>query len=378
MGTTEAHLATMRARSGMRSTPLFSHPATAAADGGMRALVTGSSGHLGEALVRTLRLGGADVVGLDSRPSPHTNIIGSVSDPELMREVMDGVEVVFHMAAHHKPQIAFLPPQAFLDTNVVGTQTVLDAAVAANVRAVVMTSSTTVFGDALIPPPGQPAAWIDESVTPVPKNIYGVTKASAEDLCQLAHRNASLACVVLRASRFFVEGDDMPGLYDGRSEDNIKANEYACRRVALEDVVDAQLKAARRAPHLGFGRYLVSATTPFTREDMAELRTDAASVYARRVPLAAAVWKELGWRFPDTLDRVYVNARARRDLGWRPRFDLHAIAARLASGESVHTPLSRLVGSKEYADSSYHLGVFHPAGGDVRVPQRRVHAALAH
>ncbi|SON60581.1 3 beta-hydroxysteroid dehydrogenase/Delta 5--_4-isomerase [Mycobacterium simulans] len=349
---------------GMRSTPLLlrvgNPPTTFAAEAGTRTLVTGSSGHLGEALVRTLRARGADVVGLDARPSAYTNVVGSISDPELMSEVMAGIEVVFHAAAHHKPQLAFLPRQAFLDSNIIGTQTVLDAAVAANVRAFVMTSSTTGFGDALIPPADQPAAWIDESIRPVPKNIYGVTKASAEDLCQLAHRNDGLACVVLRASRFFVEGDDMPDLYDGRSEDNIKANEYAYRRIALEDVVDAHLKAAQRAPRLGFGRYLVSATTPFGREDMAQLRTDAASVFERRAPLAATVWKERGWRFPDRLDRVYVNARARRDLDWRPQFDLEAIAARLANGESVHTPLSQLVGSREYANSPYHLGVFEP------------------
>lgn len=324
-------------------------------------LVTGSSGHLGEALVRTLRARGADVVSLDSRPSRYTNIVGCVSDRALLRDVMAGVEVVFHAAAHHKPQLAFLPRQAFLDTNIIGTQTVLDAAVAANVRAFVMTSSTTVFGDALTPPADQPAAWIDESVTPIPKNIYGVTKASSEDLCQLAHRNDGLACVVLRVARFFVEGDDMPDLYDGRSQDNIKANEYACRRVALEDAVDAHLNAAQRAPQLGFGRYLVSATTPFTRDDLTQLRTDAASVFARRVPLAAAVWTQRGWRFPDRLDRVYVNSRARRDLNWRPRFDLNAVAARLARGQSVHTPLSQLVGSKAYAHSSYHRGVFAPA-----------------
>jgi nucleoside-diphosphate-sugar epimerase len=377
MSNIEAHTATMRVRVGMRSTPRFLHPTTVAAESGMRVLVTGSSGHLGEALVRTLLARGADVVSIDSRPSPFTSVVGSVTDPDLMREVMAGVEVVFHMAAVHKPQIAFVPRQAFLDTNIVGTQTVLDAAVVANVRAFVMTSSTTVFGDALIPPADQPAAWIDESVTPVPKNIYGVTKASAEDLCQLAHRNDGLACVVLRASRFFVEGDDMPHLYDGRSEDNIKANEYACRRVALEDVVDAHLKAGQRAPQLGFGRYVVSATTPFTRADMAELRTDAAAVFARRVPLAAGLWKERGWRFPDTLDRVYINARARQDLGWRPRFDLNAIAARLSSGESVHTPLSQLVGSREYANSQYHLGVFHPEGDTVGVAAQHVHRPLA-
>ena len=196
----------------------------------------------------------------------------------------------------------------------------LEAAVAANVRSFVMTSSTTVFGDALIPPPGRPATWIDESVVPVPKNMYGVTKASAEDLCHLAHRNDGLSCIVLRTSRFFAESDDMPQHYGGRSEDNIKANEYACRRVALEDAVDAHLRAAERAPHLGFGRYVVSATTPFTREDMAELRLDAASVFARRSALAAAVWKERGWRFPERLDRVYVNDRARRRNRLAPTF----------------------------------------------------------
>lgn len=326
-----------------------------------RTLVTGSSGHLGEALVRTLRARGDDVVSLDTRPSPFTSVVGSVNDPELVRAVMGGVDVVFHTAAVHKPQLAFLPGQAFLDTNISGTHTVLEAAVAAGVRAFVMTSSTTVFGDALVPPADRPAAWIDETVVPVPKNMYGVTKVGAEDLCQLAHRNQGLSCIVLRTSRFFAEGDDMPHLYGGRGEDNVKANEYAYRRVALEDAVDAHLLAAARAPQLGFGRYIVSATTPFAPSDMARVRTDAAAVFAERAPLVAAVWRDRGWRFPDRLDRVYVNTRARQDLGWRPRFDLNAIAARVGAGESVHTPLSQLVGSKAYADSPYHLGVFEPA-----------------
>lgn len=327
----------------------------------MRTLVTGSSGHLGEALVRSLRERGAEVIGLDRRPSKWTNVVGSVNDPVLLGDVMLGVEVVFHTATLHKPQLAFVPSHEFVETNISGTHHLLQAAAAANVRSFVMTSSTTVFGDALVLPAGEPAAWIDESVVPVPKNIYGVTKAAAEDMCHLAHRNDGLACVVLRVARFFAECDDMPDEYDGRSDDNIKANEYACRRVALEDAVDAHLRAARRAPSLGFARYVISATTPFTREDMAELRTGAAAVLARRVPRAAAVWAERGWRFPDRLDRVYVNARARRELGWNPRFDLNALAERVAQGQPVRTPLSQLVGAKEYASSSYHVGVFHPA-----------------
>ncbi|MBW0014677.1 MAG: NAD(P)-dependent oxidoreductase [Mycobacterium sp.] len=341
-----------------------------------RALVTGSSGHLGEALVRSLRDLGCDAVGLDVRPSKWTNVVGSINDPGLMLELMADVDVVFHTATLHKPQLAFVSRQAFLDTNIGGTHTLLDAAVATGVRAFVMTSSTTVFGDALVPPQGRPAAWIDESVTPLPKNIYGVTKSAGEDLCQLAHRNDGLPCVVLRVARFFADADDMPHVHDGRGDDNVKADEYASRRVALEDAVDAHLKAAQHASRLGFARYVVAATTPFTRDDLAELRTDAVPVFARRVPLAADVWRERGWRFPQRLDRVYVNTRARHELGWSPRFDLNAIAARVAHGDPVRTPLSQLVGVKEYACSSYHLGVFDPTSNQhVRAP--RAIAALA-
>ena len=152
----------------------------------MRFLVTGSSGHLGEALVRTLHERGTDVIGLDIRPSEWTNVVGSVSDVDVVAEAMAGVDVVVHTATLHKPQLAFLPRRAFVDTNVSGTLTLLEAAADADVRAFVMSSSTTVFGDALIPAAVEPAAWIDESVVPTPKNVYGVTKAAAEDLCQLA------------------------------------------------------------------------------------------------------------------------------------------------------------------------------------------------
>jgi nucleoside-diphosphate-sugar epimerase len=273
---------------------------------------------------------------------------------------MAGVDVVMHAATMHKPQLAFLPRQAFVDTNVSGTLTLLNAAVHAGVRAFVMSSSTTVFGDALIPAPGDPTAWIDESVVPVPKNVYGVTKAAAEDLCQLAFRNQELPCVVLRVSRFFPEADDVPGAHERRSDDNVKADEYASRRVALEDVVDAHLLAADRAPQLGFRRYVISASTPFQREDLPQLRTDASAVFKRRAPLVAAVWAERGWRFPSRLDRVYVNARARRELGWDPHFDLNAIARMVAADNTIRTPLARRVGSKGYVASTYHRGTFRP------------------
>src|SRR6185369_1924514 len=115
---------------------------------------------------------------------------------------------VLHAATLHKPHVATHTRQAFVDTNITGTLNLLEESVAAGVQAFVFTSTTSAFGRALVPPPGEPAAWITEDVVPVPKNIYGATKVAAEDLCELVHRDHGLPGVILRTSRFFPEEDD--------------------------------------------------------------------------------------------------------------------------------------------------------------------------
>ncbi len=324
----------------------------------MRALVTGSAGHLGEALVRTLRQAGDEAVGLDILASPYTTHVGSIADRATVKSCVEGVEVVFHAATLHKPHVATHSRQDFVDTNITGTLNLLEEAVAAGVRAFVFTSSTSVFGDALVPPPGAPAAWVTEDVTPVPKNIYGVTKRAAEDLCQLFHRNQRLAAIVLRTSRFFPEEDDNAAVRSAFADENLKANEFLYRRAALEDIVSAHLLAAERAPAIGFGRYIISATTPFTREDLAALRRDAPSVVRRYVPEYEAEYARRGWTMLPSIERVYVNARARSALGWQPRLDFAAIVARLRAGESVAGPLAQRIGAKGYHGEVFAEGPY--------------------
>ena len=228
----------------------------------MKVLVTGSAGHLGEALVRTLRDRDHEVVGLDILQSPFTSQVGSITERSCVRRCMNGVQAVLHAATLHKPHVATHSRQDFVDTNITGTLNLLEEAVTAGVEAFVYTSTTSVFGDALVPPAGAPAAWVTEEVRPVPRNIYGVTKAAAEDLCRLFHRNQGLTCIVLRTSRFFPEADDDRAVRDAWEDANVKANEFLYRRVDLEDVVSAHMLAVRRAPAIGFGRYIISATTP--------------------------------------------------------------------------------------------------------------------
>jgi UDP-glucose 4-epimerase len=314
----------------------------------VRVLVTGSSGHLGEALVRMLRSGGHDVVSIDVLPSTFTTHLGSIIDRDFVRRCVVGVDRIFHAATLHKPHVATHSRQAFVDVNITGTLNLLEEAAAAGVKAFVYTSTTSVFGDALVPPAGDPAAWITEDVRPVPKNIYGVTKAAAEDLCQLFWRNHGLPCIVLRTSRFFPEADDDRTVRERYADENVKVNEFLHRRVEIEDVVSAHLLAARRAGELGFRKYIISATTPFTREDLAKLRRDAAAVVRKHFPRFEDEYGRRSWRMFDRIDRVYVNELARQELGWRPAWDFAYALSRLERGESIRSALAQVIGSKGY------------------------------
>ena len=333
----------------------------------MRVLVTGSAGHLGEGLRLGLGRLGHDVIGLDVLEAPDS-VVGSIVDRICVRQCMQGVDAVIHAATLHKPHIDSNSRQDFLSTNITGTLTVLEEAVAADVERFVFTSSTSAFGRALVPPPGAPAAWITEQVADVPRNVYGVTKGAAEDLCELVHRDHGLAVVILRTSRFFPESDDRDDVRAAYSDDNAKVNELLYRRVDLADAVLAHQLALEHAPEIGFGRYIISATTPFSRVDLAELRVDAPAVVRRLFPDYEAVYAERGWSMFSAIERVYVNDRARRDLGWDPRHDFRAALDRLASGEDWRSELARSVGAKGYHRSS---AAYAPAGNVTALAPRR-------
>src|ERR671916_1856516 len=310
----------------------------------MRILVTGSSGHLGEALMRVLATEGCDVVGLDVLDSPYTDFVGSIADRACVRACLQGVDAVLHTATLHKPHVASHGRQDFVDTNVTGTLTLLEEAVEAGVERFVFTSTTSAFGRALVPPPGAPAAWITEDVAPKPRNVYGATKTAAEDLCELVHRDHGLPCLVLRTSRFFPEEDDRDEIRNGYPDMNVKVNELLYRRGDIEDMVGAHRLALERAGEIGFGRYIVSATTPFTRDDLAELRADAPAVVRRLFPDYEAIYAERGWSMFPSIDRVYDNARAREELGWSPRWDFRHALDLVAAGAEPRSELAASVG----------------------------------
>jgi glyoxylate carboligase len=91
---------------------------------------------------------------------------------------------------------------------------------------------------------------------------------------------------------------------------------------------------------------------------MVELRRDAPLVARRRVPEHAAEYARRGWTMAPGIDRVYVNERARSELGWRPRYDFRFLIECLAAGQDFRSPLARLIGSKGYHTESFADGPY--------------------
>src|SRR5260370_19760125 len=109
----------------------------------MRILVTGSAGHLGEALVLTLRNAGRDVLGLDLRECRLTHAVGSIVDRSFVRDCMRGVGAVVHASTLHKPHVGTHARQTFVDTNVTGNLNLLEDAESSEARCFVSTCPTS-------------------------------------------------------------------------------------------------------------------------------------------------------------------------------------------------------------------------------------------
>lgn len=290
----------------------------------MRILLTGSSGWLGSALAPRLKALGHEVVGLDPVPSTHTRLVGSIADRDMvMRTVKDhGIEAIIHSGALHKPDIERYGNEHFIATNVQGTLNLLDAAVAAGVRRFVFTSTTSLMISQAIRDGfkggARKAAWLTEEMSPQPRNIYGVTKLSAEHLCRLYYLQHRLAVIVLRTARFFPEADDMAHAIE-QSDANTKANELLFRRLTVEDAAEAHVIALDKAPALGFGTFIICAPTPFRPEDCAQLIADAPSVVARYFPDYPELYARRGWTMFSSIDRVYDASLATERLGFACR-----------------------------------------------------------
>ena len=241
----------------------------------MRVIVTGAAGLIGSGVAERLARD-HDVIGVDLRPGALVGIVGDCNEVELPE-----ADAIVHVAALHAPDVGKRGEEEFRRANVDSTARLL----AHGARHFVLTSTTSLYGHAL-------HGWIDETIEPRPRDIYDVTKREAERLVRAA------GGAILRMSRCFPESAELMTAY------------RLHRGVDRRDVAEAHALAIGRA-----GTWIVSAETPFQREDVAELAVDAPAVIRRH--------HDLPW-MPATIDRVYDSSLARRELGWRPRYGVEA------------------------------------------------------
>lgn len=274
-----------------------------------RVLLTGSSGRVGLAIAEAL-CDQYEIVGLDLAPGRFTIHQGSITDPDLVARALQGATAVIHTASLHAPHVGIETEERFRTVNVEGTRLLLEAMGDARVGQLVYTSSTSVYGHAL--EPDDEAVWVTEDLEPRPRDIYDETKRAAEELCREAAEQGLLSCTSLRISRCFPEPDHLVAVY------------RLYRGVDLRDVGQAHRLALAQAGH-GYEAYNISSRTPFLREDCEALLHDAPLVLRRRVPGLEAAFRSRGWSLPASIDRVYVVDKARRDLGYAPRFGVEQL-----------------------------------------------------
>jgi nucleoside-diphosphate-sugar epimerase len=278
-----------------------------------RVLLTGSSGRVGTAIAHRLALD-CEVVGMDLVPGAFTTVLGSIEDATALAHAMQGVEAVVHTAALHAPHVGNVPAARFVTVNVDATRRLLELAHENGVKRLVYTSSTSVYGHALVRH-GE-ARWVTEELPPRPRDIYDQTKLAAEALVRAAGEGGGMTCTILRMSRSFPEPDHLVATY------------RLYRGVDLRDVADAHALALERRGS-ACETFNVSARSPFRQDDCAALMTEPWRVVCRGAPEADAAYRSRGWPQPACIDRVYVTAKAEAGLGYCPRFNFRELLATL-------------------------------------------------
>jgi nucleoside-diphosphate-sugar epimerase len=312
----------------------------------MRILVTGGTGFTGKALALRLIGDGHQAVVLDCKEGLRTEelrqagaevLIGSVTDPAIVRRAAKGVEIVHHLAAAFRE--LNVPEEHYRRVNVDGTRNVLEAAAGAGVRRLIYCSTCGVHGDVKAPP-------ANENAPIAPADYYQRTKYMAEPIVAEYAQEARIETVTLRPAAIYGPGDLerfamiyrqvakgwFPMFGDGKA---LYHTNY------IDNLVDAFVLAQNADAAISGRAYLIADEEYLTTEDLVRRVAKAigVDVSIRRFPLlpariaghiCEAVCRPIGISppiFPRRVDwyrqnRAFSIDRARSELGYTPRISV--------------------------------------------------------
>lgn len=269
-------------------------------------LITGSSGHSGSQIAALLGKT-YDIVGVDIAEGKYTSDIGSLTNKDFLLRATEGVTAIIHTASLHAPHVFTHSRKDFIDTNISGTLNLLEASESNEVRKFIYTSTTSLYGESLNDE--NQAVWITEEVPTIPRDIYDITKIAAEGLCRDFFRKEGLQTTVLRVSRFWNEPMERKLLY------------RMYRGVDVRDVALAHNLAIEKEFQKS-DVFNISAQSIFTADDLVDLKHNLRQLLEKKIPKLVAFYKAMHWPLPDSIDRVYVIDKAKKELSYKPEYNI--------------------------------------------------------
>jgi UDP-glucose 4-epimerase len=181
----------------------------------MKILITGGSGFIGSHIVEHYQDKAEEIRVLDNLRTGyrhnldglrHTFIEGTVTDRELVKQAVAGVDYIFHLAALVSVPESMAKPGECVDINVHGLLNVLEEAAAAGVKKLVFASSAAIYGD-------NPTVPKLETMIPEPKSPYAITKLDGEYYLGMFEREGLLETAAIRFFNVFGPRQDPKGAY---------------------------------------------------------------------------------------------------------------------------------------------------------------------
>jgi len=306
-------------------------------------LITGGTGFIGSRLGLRCLKGGHSVriLGQENTPAESSNrklleergariVLASVTQKELLPELLQGIDVVYHLAAaQHEVNV---PDQRFRDVNVIGTANLLEAGVTACIKRFVHGSTIGVYGAAM-------EGLLDETSALEPDNIYGKTKLEGENV--VLSFNEKLPVVIIRIPETYGPGDRRllklfkairKGVFimigDGKNLHHL---------IYIDDLIDALFLATEHPDATG-KLFVVAGEEPVTTNEMVAVIAErmGTRIPGFRVPLSALLFladvmekscQPFGIKPPIYRRRMdffrknfaFSQEKAKRILGFRPK-----------------------------------------------------------
>ncbi|MBM3476176.1 MAG: NAD(P)-dependent oxidoreductase [Armatimonadetes bacterium] len=276
----------------------------------MRIAVTGGAGYVGRAVVQ--RLAERHEVVVYDRQAPETeveHVCGDILDLSALTKAFEGAEAVVHLAA--VPALGRAPDDELMETNVMGTERVVAAAVANGVRRLVAASSDStlgfVFGQGRIMPEYVPC---DEAHPVRPLDSYGLSKAIDEEICRRYTRASGIETVCLRYCWVWCERE-----YAAIESLQAQPQSFIGQLWGYVDVRDVAqaVEKSLLAPGIEHETLFVSARRTFMRQPTLELV---------RQYLPKSVEVRNPEQFVEEPNLCLLDcARAENVIGYRPEYD---------------------------------------------------------